>query len=244
MTGATTSSRKRFYETVSVAEVEGDNPGFRIELDGRPIRTPAKRELLLPRRDLADAVAEEWRRQAATIDPSTMPLTRIANSALDGVADRVAEVRDDLLAYGGNDLICYLAEGPRELIERQARHWGEVHAWLKQAFGVELELAAGVMPVRQNATMLARLDKLIGDPEPLMLAALHVITTLTGSLILALAVHHDRLTPEQAWTLAHLDEDYQIEKWGSDAEAQARRANRWTEMQAAARVLAGCRTPA
>jgi chaperone required for assembly of F1-ATPase len=243
MTGATTSGRKRFYKEVSITEVEGDKPGFRVLLDGRPIRTPAKRELMLPRRELAEAAAEEWRRQGAIIEPLTMPLTRLVNSALDGVEERAVEVRAALLAYGDSDLICYLAEGPRELIERQARSWGEIHAWIKQDYGVELELSAGIMPVRQSETMLARLDKAIGDPRPLELAALHVITTLTGSLLLALAVHHARLTPEQAWSLAHLDEDYQAEQWGHDAEAEARRAHRWQEMQAAAVVLAKCRCP-
>lgn len=241
MNGATTSSRKRFYKEVSIAEVQGDEPGYRVLLDGRAIRTPAKRELMLPRRDLAEAVAEEWRRQAATIDPLAMPLTRLVNSALDGVEQRYAEVRAAVLAYGGSDLLCYLAEGPRELIERQARHWGEVHTWIKQAFGIELQLTAGVMPVRQSEAALARLDEAIGDCRPLELAALHVVTSITGSLLLALAILHDRLDPQDAWRLANLDEDYQIEQWGCDEEAEAHRARRWREMQAATLVLASRR---
>ncbi len=239
MTGAPTSSRERFYKEVSIAA--GSGAGFRILLDGRPIRTPAKRELVLPRRDLAETVAQEWRGQGAKIDPITMPLTRLVNSALDGVEDRTEDVRASILAYGGSDLICYLAEGPSDLIERQARRWGEVHAWIKQAFAIELELAVGVMPVRQDETMLGRLDGAVGNRAPLELAALHVVTSITGSLLLALAVLHERVSPEEAWALAHLDEDFQIEQWGPDEEASRHRALRWREMQAAAVVLTSCR---
>ena len=235
--GSGTGARKRFYKEVAIAGAP-DGTGFRVLLDGRGLRTPAKRELKLSRRALAEAVAAEWRTQGATIDPATMPLTRLVNSALDGVADKAAEVRAGIVAYGGSDLICYLAEGPRELIERQSRAWGQVHAWLKEELGVELALAAGVMPVAQDAAMLARLDAALGERDALELAATHVITTLTGSLLLALAVLHRRLSGEEAWRLAHIDEDFQIEKWGEDAEAAARRAQRWVEMQAACTILA------
>lgn len=243
--GGGAAGRKRFYKDVTVAEAADAPSGvFRILLDGRPVRTPAKRELTMPNRELAEALAREWRAQKDTIDPGTMPLTRLANSAIDGVAERMAEVRASILAYGGSDLLCYLAEGPEELIERQSRRWGEIHAWIDQAFDIELELAAGVMPVAQDEAMLARLDAAMGERSPLELAALHVITSTTGSLLLALAVLHRRVSPADAWALAHLDEDFQIEKWGEDAEATARRGRRWAEVEAAALALSCCSHPA
>ncbi len=239
--GSGSGGRKRFYKDVTVAKSEADAKAFKVLLDGRGIRTPAKRELVLPNSRLTEAVAEEWRAQDTVIDPATMPLTRLVNSAIDGVADRTAEVREGILAYGGSDLICYLADGQPELVERQSRPWGEVHAWIKQAFGVELALAVGVMPVTQPADMLARLDTAMGERTPLELAALHVMTASMGSLLLALAVLHGRLSPAEAWGLAHIDEDFQIEKWGRDAEAEARRERRWIEMEAACFVLDCCR---
>lgn len=236
--GGGMAGRKRFYKEVTVAE--GGNagaPAFRILLDGRSVRTPARRELAVPSRSLAEAVADEWRRQETTIVPGSMPLTRLLNSAIDGVADRAPEVRAAILEYASSDLLCYFAASPQELIERQSRRWGAIHAWIKQAFGVELSLAFGVMPVVQDERMLAQLDAAFGSPTPLELAALHVITATTGAALLSLAVLHGHVSPAEAWDLAHIDEDFQIEKWGSDAEAQARRAHRWSEIEAACLVL-------
>lgn len=237
--GGGPAGRKRFYKDVAVGQADAE--ADRVMLDGRPIRTPAKRELTVPSRRLAEAIADEWRAQETFIDPGTMPLTRLVNSAIDGVADRAAEVREAILAYGSSDLICYLADGQPELVERQSRRWGDVHAWLKQAFGVELALAVGVMPVAQPDAMLARLDTALGERNPLELAALHVMTSSMGSLLLSLAVLHGRLSPAEAWALAHIDEDFQIEKWGGDDEAQARRERRSAEMEAACLVLGCCR---
>lgn len=239
--GGASGGRKRFYKDVTVAEAEAGAGAFKVLLDGRGVRTPAKRELVLPNRRLAEAVAVEWRAQQSTIDPATMPLTRLANSAIDGVADRAVDVREAILAYGGSDLICYLADGQPELVEQQSRRWGDVHAWMKQAFGVELALAVGVMPVAQPSAMLARLDRAMGDRSPLELTALHVMTASMGSLLLTLGVLHGRLSPAEAWALAHIDEDYQIEKWGRDEEAEARRKRRSAEMDAACLVLECCR---
>lgn len=236
--GSGITGRKRFYRHATVGETTvAGSPTFRVLLDGRTVRTPAKRELVVKSRALADALAQEWQRQSETIDPGTMPLTRLLNSAIDGVEDRMAEVRRSILAYGGSDLLCYLADGPEELVQRQSRRWGEVHAWIAKAFGAELELAVGVMPVAQDEAMLARLDAAMGDRSALELAALHVITSTTGSLLLALAVLHRRLSPADAWALAHLDDDFQIEQWGADHEASERRARRWTEMETACLAL-------
>ena len=237
MTPTSASRRKRFYTTASVSEPSGEPPLFRVLLDGRGVRTPAKRELALPNHELAIAVAAEWQGQGPHIDPISMPLTRLVNSALDGVTGREAEVRASILAYAGSDLLCYLADGPLDLVERQSRLWGEVHAWAKQVFGVELALSVGVIPVTQDAAMLAKLDEALGAAGPLRLAALHVVTALTGSLLLALALRHGRLSATEAWSLAHIDEDFQAAKWGADLEATERRERRWAEMAAASRVV-------
>ena len=238
------TGRKRFYREAQVDESSAmGERRWRILLDGRPVRTPAKRELSVQNLTVATALAEEWNAQVENIDPRTMPLTRLINSAFDGVADRMGEVRDSVLAYGGSDLICYLADGPEDLLQRQSRQWGQIHSWVKQALNVELELVVGVMPVVQAPEMLARLDRAIGEPNALELAALHVITSTTGSLLLALAVLHGRLAPEAAWSLAHIDEDFQIEKWGADAEASLRRERRWHEMRAACLALRHGRAP-
>jgi len=229
------SAPKRFYQDVGVASAGDSN--FRVTLDGRTMRTPAKREFALPTRPLAEAVAEEWRAQGTVILPASMPLTRIMNSAIDGVADRAPEVRESILAYGGSDLLCYLADGPRELIERQSRAWGPIHAWIKHSHDIELMLGSGVMPLAQDAGMLARLDGVLGDRSVPELAALSVITSSTGSLLLALAVLHDRLTAPDAWRAATIDEDYQTEMWGEDAEAARRRALVWADVEAASRLL-------
>lgn len=235
------SRRKRFYQVASVSAPDGDPPRFRILLDGRGVRTPAKRELAVPSRDLAEAVAVEWDAQVTHINPLSMPLTRLVNSALDGVTGREAEVRASIVAYAGSDLLCYLASEPIELVALQSKRWGAIHAWAKQAHGVELSLAVGVMPVAQDPNMLATLDMALGQAGPLALAGLHVMTALTGSLLLAFAVRHGRISAEEAWSLAHIDEDFQISKWGLDEAAAERRQKRWIDMSAAARVVAWSR---
>lgn len=244
MTTSTTELRKRFYQRASVSEATdyraAGRPVYRVDLDGRNLLTPDKRQLAMPSREIAEALAAEWEAQTPHIDPRTMPLTRLVNSAIDGVADHMAEVRAGILAYAGSDHLCYLADGPIELVERQSRRWGEIHAWARQAHGIEMALATGVMPVAQSPGMLARVDAALGETSALELAALHVITTLTGSLLLVLALRAGQITPEEAWSLAHIDEDFQIEQWGADAEAGERRQRRWTEMDTAARLLAWC----
>lgn len=236
MSPADSPRRKRFYQNVTVSEAGRQTPSYRVLLDGRTIRTPAKRELAVASREVAEALGEEWRSQGSHINPVSMPMTRLVNSAIDGVADRLDDVRADVVAYGGSDLVCYLAEQPIELVERQSKRWGEIHAWAKQALGVELALAVGVMPVAQAPAMLSKLEAALQPASPLELAALHVMTTLTGSVLLALAVWHERVTAEEAWSLAHIDEDFQIEKWGEDVEARRRREQRWTEMRAASEL--------
>jgi chaperone required for assembly of F1-ATPase len=202
------------------------------------VRTPAKALLALPTRALAEAVAEEWSGQREHIDPATMPLTRLANSAIDGVRGREAEVRADIVRYAGSDLLCYRAFEPEELVRRQAELWDPVLAWAREAFGVRFAVAQGLMPRAQPPAATAAIAAALEGFDTFGLAALHVMTTLTGSALLALAQARGRLTAEQAWTAAHVDEDWQIGKWGEDEEAAARRQRRWWEMQAAGRMLA------
>ena len=241
MTSTDDNRRKRFYQSATVSEPAGEPPVFRVLLDGRGVRTPAKRELAVASRQLADGLAAEWEAQGVHIDPLSMPLTRLVNSALDGVTGREAVVRASILAYAGSDLLCYLAVEPIELVALQSKRWGIIHAWAKEAHGIELALAVGVMPVAQDPAMLAKLDAALGKAGPLGLAGLHVMTALTGSLLLAFAVMVGQITAEEAWSLAHIDEDFQIGRWGPDDAAATRRQQRWLEMSAAARVVAWAR---
>lgn len=225
---------KRFYRDVSVGEEAGE---FRILLDGRGVRTPSKKPLAVPTRALADAVAGEWRGQSAVIDPATMPLTRILNSAIDGVSGREAEIAADIVKYAGSDLLCYRAEHPEELVTRQARHWDPVLAWAKADLECRFVLAAGIMPVTQSDEALARFAKALEGLDALRLAALHVVTTLLGSALLALAHARGNIGADATWAAAHVDEDFQIEQWGEDAEAAERRTFRRAEFDAASRIL-------
>lgn len=227
---------KRFYKEVSVAPGRGGS--HEVRLDGRSVKTPKKRPLAVPTPALAEAIAGEWRAQGAEIDPATMPMTRIANTAIDAVSDAMAEVAADLVAFAGSDLLCYRAEGPEALQERQAAAWDPVLAWVREALGARFLLAEGVMPVTQPEAALAGVGRAVAAMDAFALSALHVMTTLTGSALLALAQARGILSPDAAWAAAHVDEDYQIELWGPDAEAEARRAYRKTEFDAASRLFA------
>jgi chaperone required for assembly of F1-ATPase len=225
---------KRFYKTVAIKDEAG---GSGLLLDGKKVRTPGKAELKLPTRALAEAVAQEWRDQGERIDPMTMPLTRLANSAIDGVVGREAAVIDDIMAHAGSDLLCYRADGPAGLTAAQGKHWDPVIAWVKEALAAPLELGKGVVHVAQPEASLASLKRAIAGCDAFSLAALHVMTALTGSALLGLAVALGQMTPEEAWQAAHVDEDWQISQWGEDREAAIRRENRWRDFAAAARLL-------
>ena len=226
---------KRFYRAASV---EGGAPAFRVLLDGKPVRTPAKRELAVPARALARAVAAEWEAQGDRIDPGTMPLTRLVNSAIDGVVGREAEVRAEIVKYAGSDLVCYRAEGPEELVRRQAQTWDPILVWARETLGAHLVTGPGIVPVDQPQVANLAIQSALARLDTFALAAHHVMTTLMGSALLALAHAEGRLTVQQAWAAAHIDEDWQISQWGEDAEAEARRERRWAEMQAASQLLA------
>lgn len=234
---------KRLYTSVSVesARPSGEEGGareFRVLLDGRPVRTPAKGVLAVPSRALAEAIAAEWEAQGDRIDPTTMPLTRLVNSALDGVRGREAEVRAEIAKYAASDLVCYRATEPEGLVRRQTELWDPVLAWSRTALGADFRAGEGLMPVAQPEAARAAIARALAGEDALSLAALHVMTTLTGSALLALAHARGALAVEAAWTAAHIDEDWQIARWGEDAEASARRQHRWAEMQAASQLLA------
>ncbi|SFV08639.1 Chaperone required for the assembly of the F1-ATPase [Methylobacterium sp. 174MFSha1.1] len=227
---------KRFYTEAGIAEAED---GYRLVLDGRPAHTPARRRLAVPQAALAAALAEEWGAQEEFIDPARMPLTRLVNSALDGVAERREAVIDDLSAYAGTDLVVYRAGDPARLVAAQAAAWDPVLDWAREALGARFILSEGVMHVTQPADSVAALRRAIeAVATPTALAGLHSMTTLTGSLLIALAVLHGRLTPQEGWAAAHVDEIFQAEVWGQDAEAEERLAKRRAEFEAAARVAA------
>lgn len=225
--------RKRFYEHTGVAEEGG---AFAVTLDGKPVRTPARRPLAAPTRDLAQAIADEWQAQTDMIDPADMPLTRLANSIIDGVADNPAEVRDEIEKYLGSDLLFYRADGPEGLTERQARAWDPVVEWAAKALGARFILVEGVVFAAQPEEAIAAAAKAIPS-DPWRLGATHSVMTLTGSALLALALAHGAISVEEAWTAAHVDEDWQMEQWGRDTLAMDRRAHREAEMKAAATVL-------
>ncbi|MDJ0447601.1 ATP12 family protein [Methylocystis sp. JR02] len=235
---------KRFYKEATVGETED---GFSILLDGRTVNTPARRRVVIPSRKLAEAMAAEWAGQGDYIDPATMPLTKLVNTALDGVAAQMAEVEAELVKYAGSDMICYRAGEPESLAAAQREAWDPLLAFARDRFGVRLTLAEGVMFAAQPDESLAALAGAVrrhvgeGAGAPLRLAALHVMTTLTGSLILALAKSLNHIDLAQAWAAAHIDEDFQMRAWGADAEALARREARFKEMAAAA-FLSECAT--
>jgi chaperone required for assembly of F1-ATPase len=183
-------------------------------------------------------VAAEWQAQGDRIDPAAMPLTRLVNTALDGVIGREAEVRAEIAKYAASDLLCYRAETPAELVQRQAQAWDPVLAWARAELGAPLATRQGIAPLSQPQAAISAIEGILAKLDALALTAHHVMTTLTGSAVLALAHASGRLTAEEAWTAAHIDEDWQISQWGEDAEAKASRARRWAEMQAASRLLA------
>ena len=228
---------KRFYAKAQVEERDGV---FLLSLDGRSARTPAKRILALPSWASAGRLAAEWNAQVDIIDPVKMPLTRIANSAIDGVADQMTAVADEVRTYLTSDLVVYRAAAPAPLVAAEADAWDPVLDWVRDTYEVRFILAEGLAFVHQPTSTLATLGAVLdetvgtGAAAPFRLAATHVITTLTGSALLALAVMQGRLSAEAAWSAAHVDELFQESQWGTDAEALVRREARWSEMQAAA----------
>jgi chaperone required for assembly of F1-ATPase len=228
-----TPRRKRFYTRAGVAE---SPDGFVITLDDKPVRTPSARALVAPTREIADAIAAEWEAQKEIIDPLTMPMTRLANSVVDAVVDRVEAVTEDVAKYLGSDLLFYRTGHPEALVAREAALWDPVLFWAADALGAHFILAEGIVHVRQPGSAVAAARAAL-PADPWSIAALHVVTTLTGSALLALALLRGVLDSDQVWAAAHVDEDWNMEKWGVDPEVAARRAARLVDFRAAASVL-------
>src|SRR5581483_6835077 len=210
--------------------------GFAVVLDGKPVKTPARRALVAPSRALAETIAAEWDAQKDVIDPAAMPLTRLANSIIDGVSDATQGVADDIVKYLGSDLVFYRADGPEKLIERQSEHWDPLLVFARDELGAHFILSQGVVFAAQPQGALDAARAAL-PYDPWRLGAVHSVTTVTGSALIALAMLHGALSPEAAWLAAHVDEDWNMETWGRDEGAMARRAYRKGELDAAAAIL-------
>jgi chaperone required for assembly of F1-ATPase len=213
---------KRFYSSVQVSDANA------ILLDGRPVKTPMKAALVLPTRAFAEAVAREWEAQEKFINPSLMPLTKYANTAIDRATAERQSVLEDFAKYAGSDLICYRADRPPRLVKLQRQHWDPLLEAVRWHFGVQFKITTGVSHVAQAAEAIAAVQEKAAALDPFHLTILYNLTTLTGSALIAFLLVSGHISPDQAWNAAHVDEDYQIEEWGADAEAMSggRRAGR------------------
>jgi chaperone required for assembly of F1-ATPase len=225
---------KRFWKAVDVI---GEDGGWSIALDGRPVRTPARAPLVVPGESLAKAMAEEWRSAGEDVDPRAMPLTGLANAAIDRVAPDPAAFAQGLARYAEADLACYRAQGPAELVGRQAAKWDELLAWGRRRFDVDFEITDGLIHVAQPAATVERLAHAVSALDAFRLAGLSPLVTIGGSLLAALALLEGAMTAEAAWDAVSIDEQWQLEQWGADAEAEAALANRRRDFFAAARFL-------
>ena len=228
---------KRFWKSTAVVPAEG---GATVHLDARPIRTPAGAALVLPTEDLARAVAEEWDAQVEHVDPSTMPMTRTANSAIDKVAPQKAAVIAMLAEYGATDLLCYRADTPRGLVARQTEEWDPLIEWAAERHGARLTVTQGVMPIPQTPEALDRLAGPMEGMSPFQLAAFHDLVALSGSLVLALATVAGFRSPSDAWEQSRLDEEWQAGAWGRDEEADRVAALKRTAFLDAHRFFSLC----
>jgi chaperone required for assembly of F1-ATPase len=226
---------KRFYKDVSVA---AQDSGHAVLLDGRPVKTPRGNALLLPTEKLASAIAAEWWEQGEEIIPTSMPLLRLANTVIDGVAANRDEVIGAILRFGENDLICYRAHQPPELAARQKAGWDPLLDWAAQKHGAKMKVAEGLTHIDQSPDSLAALRQALGNFDAFTMGALHVIASITGSTVLALAVADGFVSGTQAFALSRIDEIYQAEKWGEDAEAAKRAAALAHELDKAVELIA------
>ncbi|MGY6549206.1 MAG: ATP12 family chaperone protein [Roseinatronobacter sp.] len=209
--------KRRFWSTVACVTVEG---GFSVVLDGRALKTPGKAELIVPTRALAELIAQEWQAQGEVIDPNQMPATRAANSAIDKVRGQKAEVANILVAYGDSDLVCYRAAEPEALVAREAAAWDPLVDWATHRYGYRPVIREGVMHGPQPPALLASFQTEIERMDSFALTGFHDLVAMSGSLIIALAVLDRFATPEALWLASRVDEDWQIEQWGADEEAE------------------------
>jgi len=231
--GARPALRRRFYANAGMVRVA---EGYAVRLDGKPVLTPARRVLAAPVPALAAAIAAEWDSQREVVDPGKMPLTRLANVIIDGVAGRPDPVAAEIAKYLASDLLIYRAANPPGLVERQRLRWDPVLAWAAEALGARFQPTEGITHLAQPEEALQAAEAAIPN-DPWRVAAVHSVTTLTGSALLALALAHERLSAEEAWDAANVDEDWNMEQWGRDELALERRSFRFAELNAAATVL-------
>ncbi len=229
---------KRFYKDVSVGAAAG---GFAVLLDGKPVKTPGRNMLVLPTETLAGAIAREWHAQGEEIIATSMPVLRLANTVVDGVAANRASVIDAILRFGENDLLCYRAHQPPDLAARQREGWDPLLDWVRRRHGAQMRVAEGLTHVDQSPDALLALRQALEEFGPFTLGALHVIASITGSAVLALAVAGGFITGENAFALSRIDEIYQAEKWGEDAAAAKRAGNLAHELDKAAELMAAAR---
>jgi chaperone required for assembly of F1-ATPase len=225
---------KRFWKEVRV-EQEGD--GWGIRLDGRPVKTPARAALVAPTKKLVDAIADEWRSVEREIDPRAMPLTGLANAAIDRVAPDKQTFANGLARYAEADLACYRAEGPRELIVRQKGRWDALLGWARRRYDVDFATTSGLMHVAQPTATAERLAHAVAALDSFRLAGLSPLVTIGGSLVAALAALEKAISPERAWDAVSVDECWQLEQWGSDPEAETALESRRRDFFAAAKFL-------
>lgn len=228
---------RRFWKSVSVV---AEGAGWGVRLDARPVRTPGKTLLIVPTEAMASAIAAEWEAQKGEVRPATMPMTRAANSALDKIAVQFDEVADLIAAYGGSDLLCYRATGPAALVARQQAAWDPLLDWAAQHLGAPLRVTAGVVPVAQPQDSLDRLAALVHGFDPFRLMALHDLVSISGSLVIGLAVAQGRIDVQAGWDASRIDETWQTEQWGRDEEAAAQEALKREALEDAARFLRLC----
>jgi chaperone required for assembly of F1-ATPase len=228
--------QRRFYREATISR---DDAGYALRLDGKAARTPGKKPLAVTHAGLAEAIRDEWQGQGEYLDAATMPATRLANTAIDGVAPNMQAVRDEVAAYGGTDLICYRAAEPESLVAREREMWDPILKAAERRLRCRFVLAEGVMHVAQPEPALAAVRTAVAAyDEPFRLTALHVATALTGSALIALLLGDGVIDEGTAWAAAHVDEDFQISRWGEDFDAQTRREKRRLEFRTAALVLA------
>ncbi len=221
---------KRFWRSVSVV---ARGHGYGVMLDTRPLLTPERRELVTPSQPLARLIAAEWDAQGDVIAPASMPMTRLANTAIDRVDAKRAEVAAFLAQYGETDLLCYRAEDPKELVDRQAAAWDPLLDWADETYGARLVATQGVMPVTQSAQAIAALTGVLRAQSAFELTALHELVVLSGSLVLGLVAARGHLPADEVWARSRIDEDWQAEQWGRDDEAEEAAQNRRTGFLAA-----------
>jgi chaperone required for assembly of F1-ATPase len=225
---------KRFYKRATARPAEG---GWEIALDGRPVKTPARAALVVPSEALADAVAAEWEAQEDKVDPRSMPLTGLANAAIDRVAPDPESFARSLALYGESDLTCYRAEDPAALVARQEERWDPLIAWARRRFDVDFEIVFGIVHRPQPPATLERLRHAVVALGAFELAALAPLVTISGSLLIALALAEGASDVDTAWAAATLDEAFQAEHWGEDQQAAAALEARRRDFEAANRFL-------